>query len=402
MAEPTPGARADFPVLQRRIDGNPVIYLDNAATSLKPRTVIDAITEYNANVSANIHRGKHYLSEEASTRYEETRAQVARLLHAQGNEIVFTRNTTESLNLVASGLGLTREDTVVTTLDAHHSLLLPWRRVARVEQVRLDARGLVDLDHYAELLARRPRVVALSHCSNVTGVYTPLERMLPMAREVGALTVVDAAQSLPHRRVLVDALPIDFLAFSAHKMLGPTGLGVLYGRREHLESLSPALLGGGTVDWVDAERYELRKIPHRFEAGTPDIAAAYGFSAALTYLERVGFEAIGVHDARLAALMLEQVAAREWLRLVGPPAGVERAAIVSFGMRGVRDLSEVARALSDSYGVMCRSGHLCAQPLVQHLSDGQVLRASAYLYNTEEDVRTLFLALDELHVALGA
>lgn len=405
VAELPARVRADFPILERRIDDLPIIYLDSSATSLKPRAVVDAMVDFYTYSTANIHRGKHYLSEEASTRYEESRYVIAQYIGAFGNEVVFVRNTTEALNVVAMGLGLCRDDLVVATLDAHHSQLLPWRRQARVEMVRVDAHGRVDLDQYEELLREQPRVVALCHCSNVTGVYAPIDRMVRMAKQAGALTVVDAAQSIPHRRVNVADLPVDFLAFSAHKMLGPTGVGVLYGRREQLDALRPAYAGGGAVDWVDLNEFRLRKIPHRFEAGTPDIAGAFGFAAAVDYLRGIGPEALEEHDAVLSELMQREAAKRSYLKpLGGDPSGDrrERAAILSLQMAGVEKLTDVARMLSDAYGIMCRSGHLCAQPVVDHFTDGEVLRASAYLYNTKEDILRFFEALDEIEARLHA
>ncbi|HEY0023411.1 MAG TPA: aminotransferase class V-fold PLP-dependent enzyme [Longimicrobium sp.] len=412
ILEPAAGAPAaqdadlriedDFPVLQRQIDGRRIVYMDSAATTLKPRSVIRAVTGYYERYTANIHRGKHRLAEEASDRYEEARYRVATFLRCQGNEVVFVRNTTEALNLVARGLGLERGDTVVGCLDAHHSQVLPWREAATLHTTRLGADGGVDLDHYRELLATRPRVVALTHCSNVTGVYLPLAEMTAMAREAGALVVVDAAQSLPHRRLDMARLPADFVAFSGHKMLGPSGVGVLFGRVELLERLRPALHGGGMVDWVTSESSSVRKVPHRLEAGTPAIEGAIGLGAAVDYLDDLGEEEIDRHDRALSALLLHNAEQREYLRVLGPTRGVERAALVSLTIPGVDDLGDVARALSDSYGVMGRTGHLCAQPYVDAHTPGEVLRLSAYLYNTPCDVAHAFAALDEVASRLGA
>jgi len=398
-----PGAetRADFPALSRQVDGMPVVYLDNAATTLKPRSVIDAVTHYYANVGASIHRGKHTLSEEASTRYEQVRYQVGQFLGVPSNEIVFTANATSALNLVASGLGLTRDDLVLVALDAHHSNLVPWRQRARVELIRTDAHGVIDLDHYRQLVRSRPRVVAVSGCSNVTGLYAPLADMVRMAREAGALVVVDAAQSLPHRRPAIEELDVDFLACSGHKMLAPTGTGVLWGRFELLQALEPAWLGGGTVDWVDEHGHELRSVPHRFEAGTPHIAGIYGLGEALRYLDRLGRDAVEQHDRELGRLLLEEARKRPWLRVLGDAPGADRAALVSLEVRGIEHLQDIARMLSDSYGIMCRTGHLCAQPIVDRLTPGEVLRISAYVYNTVDEIRHAFEALDEIGAAVG-
>jgi len=396
--QPTLGAEvaADFPLLRRELDGLPIVYLDNAATTLKPQSVIDAVVSYYTHVGANIHRGKHRLSEEASADYENARVRVAEFIGAATTETVFVRSTTDGLNLVCQGLALAPDDLALVQLDAHHSNMLPWRRTCHVEYIPLDERGLPRMEEYVRLLERRPRVVALSHCSNVTGVVTPIETMGALAREAGAIIVVDGAQSVPHRRVVVRDLPIDFLAFSGHKMLGPTGIGVLYGRAEMLERLSPPAVGGGAVDWVDLDRYDFRRLPHRFEAGTPHIAGAYGLGAAIEYLERIGMDRVTQHVASVADVMLAELGRRPYLQPLFPEGAQDRTSIVSFAIDGIQRLDEVARSLSDAYGLMCRSGHLCAQPLVDAYGHRQVLRASGYVYNTEADIRLLFAALDEI------
>lgn len=391
----------DFPVLQRDLDGNRVIYLDNAATSLTPQPVIEAVSGYYRDASANIHRGKHALSEEASTRYEDARTRVATFVGAQAREVVFTKNTTEAVNIVAGGLGLASDDVVVVGGEAHHSALLPWRDRCRVQQVPVDGDGCLDLEALTQAFQREPAVVVLTACSNVTGVHLPVEQLVKDARDAGAVVVVDAAQSAPHRRLDVSALGADFTAFSGHKMLGPTGIGVLHGRAEALERLSPAALGGGVVDWVDSDTYRLRKLPHRFEAGTPDIAAAYGMAAAVGYLEAIGMDVVEEHDRVLATHLLDAAAERSYVVPLGGNCREDRSAILSLSIRNCPNLGEVARILSDSYGVMCRSGHLCAQPLVDRVATGQVLRISGYLYNTPEDIDTTFRALDETYRILG-
>lgn len=393
----------DFPILSRVIDDNRVIYLDSAATSLKPVQVVSEISRYYLEVSANIHRGKHYLSEEASVFYEEGRYKVAQFIGAVGNEVVFVRNTTEALNIVAKGLELGKDDTVIVFTDSHHSSYLPWLEKANTELVRISADGMVDLDHYEELLKLSPKVVSLTHCSNVSGLYAPIEKMAQMAKNVGAIVVVDAAQSIPHRRLNVDLLNIDFLAFSGHKMLGPTGIGVLYGKQQYLEKLTPTNLGGGMVDWVDTAGYRARKIPHKFEAGTPHIAGVYGLVAAIKYLEKIGFDRVEAHDLALGKLLLSEALKREYLEVIAPGnEAAERCAIVSIKMKKQSNLGDIARMLSDSYGIMCRTGHMCAQPLVDYLANGEILRASGYLYNTKQDVITLFQALDEIQAAMNS
>jgi len=393
--------RGDFPVLRRTVDGIDVSYLDSAATSLKPQSVIDAIVRYYAEVGANIHRGKHMLSEEASHAYEMARVRLAQFIGAQANEVAFTAGTTHALNTLATGLRLSPDDLVLVSADAHHSQQLPWRHHARVEWIPVGADGLVDLDRYAELLRQRPRVVALTHCSNVTGRYAPVAQMAAMAREQGAITVLDAAQSVPHRPVDMHALGVDAMAFSGHKMLGPTGIGVLAISAKIFDAVAPADHGGGMVDWVDVEKSVWRRPPHRFEAGTPHIAGAYGMLAAVDYLERLGMDEVAAHDTRMAQLLHREAAARDYLTILAPGEG-ERSGIVSVGVRGCRDLSELARILSDSFGIMCRSGHLCAQPLVDELAHGQVLRLSAYVYTTEQDALRAFDALDNTFPLVGA
>ena len=391
----------DFPILSRVIDDNRLVYLDSAATSLKPVQVVSEISRYYLEVSANIHRGKHYLSEEASVFYEEGRYKVAQFIGAAGNEIVFVRNTTEALNIVAKGLDLGKDDTVIVCTDSHHSGYLPWLEKANVAFVRISAQGVVDLDHYEELLKLAPKVVSLTHCSNVSGLYAPIEKMAQMAKNVGAIVVVDAAQSIPHRRLNVNRLNIDFLAFSSHKMLGPTGIGVLYGRQQYLEKLTPTYVGGGMVDWVDTTSYRTRKIPHKFEAGTPHIAGVYGLVAAIKYLEKTGFERVEAHDLALGRLLLGEALKREYLEVIAPGnESTERCAIVSIKMKQQANLGDIARMLSDSYGIMCRTGHMCAQPLVDYLANGEILRASGYLYNTKQDINAFFQALDEIQSAI--
>lgn len=386
----------DFPGLSVEIDGRLVTYLDNAASTLKPKAMIDAVNEYYSGISSNVHRGKNYCLDQVSDRYEMARYKVAELLLCSGNEVVFLRNTTEAINLIASGLDLDKSDDVVVFSDSHHSNLLPWINRATVHVVRIDSRGALDIDHYFQLLKMQPRVVAVTHCSNVTGIYQPLDLIASAAKEAGSIVVVDAAQSIPHRKVDVKNSNIDFLAFSAHKMLGPTGLGVLYGKKELLEILSPVNLGGGMVDWVEFTDYKLRKIPHRYEAGTPHIAGAYGLAASIDYLNRVGFDNLEEHDKQLGALMLKMAQKREYIQVVNSDAKADRGAVLSFQVPNNPDLDDVARVLSDSYGIMCRNGSLCAQPYVSSVCGGQVLRVSAYLYNNENDINTFFDALDEV------
>lgn len=396
IATSTPSVKSDFPVTSRTIGGVPVVYLDSAATSLKPQCVIDAIVHYYSEVGANIHRGKHMLSEIASTHFERTRVKVARFIGCAAAEVIFVQNTTQAINMVAHGLALRPEtDLVVIQGDSHHSAMLPWRECARVAHVRLTASGIVDLNHYEDLLKQRPRVVVLTHCSNVTGLYAPVPEMARLAKQAGAIVVVDGAQSIPHRPLHFRDSDIDFVAFSGHKMLAPGGIGVLCGRIEHLRELRPLLHGGGMVDWVEYDSARPRELPHGLEAGTPDVSAVYGFAAAIEYRDTLGSDFITAHDRRLASLMHDEAAKRDGLTFMAGDGAPDRSAILSLTIAG-SSMSAVATALSDSHGIMCRSGHLCCQPFVHSRFGGEVLRASAYVYTTEEDVLRFFDALDEV------
>lgn len=389
--------RAQFPGLTAEIDGRPIHYLDSAATSLKPQCMIDATAEYYSGVSSNVHRGKSYALELVSNKFERARYRVAELISAQGNEIVFTRNTTEAINVVAYGLELTKDDLVLVCADSHHSNQLPWMARARTETVGLLPEGGIDLEEFRRKIQERPKVVAITHCSNVTGIYSPLEEMVKLAHEYGAMVVVDAAQSIPHQKVNVLELDIDFLTFSPHKMLGPTGIGILYGKKEMLEKLKPMNFGGGMVDWVDLDEFRLRKLPHRLEAGTPHIAGAFGVGAAIDYLNSLGFDKIEAHDRHLGKLMLQKAAERDYLKVVHPDPEAIRGAVLSFWIPKAPKLDDAARVLSDTYGIMCRNGHLCAQPYIDEVAGCQVMRVSAYLYNNDEEIEHFFEALDEMN-----
>jgi cysteine desulfurase / selenocysteine lyase len=389
--------RDDFPALRREIDGQVISYLDNAATTLKPRPVIQAVTEYYETNGANIHRGKHRLSEEASDAYETSRTMIARYIGAAANEVVLVRNTSEALNLVASGLDLGPDAYVVGALDAHHSQILPWRRVGRLDLTRVDAHGRLDRDHFRTLLRGRPQVVALTHCSNVTGVIHPVEELISEVRAACDATIVlDAAQFLPHQRINVHALDVDFMAFSMHKMLGPTGVGCFFGQSELLAKLRPLSVGGGMVDWVDLDGSVDRRIPFKFEAGTPAIASVIGCAAAIRYLEVLDASKRHQHAEELCTALVGGAIARPGVRLIGPPNETDRIALVTLHLENGVPAGEVARMLSDSYGFMVRSGHMCAQPLVTELAGGETLRVGAYLYNDVAEIEGFYRALDEL------
>ncbi|HEV2317889.1 MAG TPA: SufS family cysteine desulfurase [Thermoplasmata archaeon] len=397
-----PRIRQDFPTLQRVFHGHPLAYLDSAATSQKPQAVIDAVSEFYRERNANVHRGVYALSEEATDAFEQARERVARFLHAEDpSEIIFTRGTTESINLAASCLGrsvLGPGTRVVSTLLEHHSNIVPWlmlRDAGRcaVDYVDVDANGRLVQTEYDQLLGAHPKVVTLAHVSNVLGTVNPVKEMAERAHAVGATVIVDAAQSAPHRPVDVRDLGADLLAFSGHKLLGPTGIGVLWGRAELLRRLPPYMGGGEMIREVHKDRVSYRDPPQRFEAGTPDVGGAIGLGAAIDYLQRVGLDEIQAHESSLTEHAhreaLERFEGR--LRVYGPPPGEDRDAIFSFALDGVHP-HDIA-SLLDAEGIAIRSGHHCAQPLMERLGVPALARASCYLYTLPEELDRMFDAL---------
>ncbi len=392
--------RADFPILQREVHGKRLVYLDNAATAQKPRGVIAAITDYYERSNANVHRGVHTLSHEATERYEGARKRVARFVNANHwRELVYTRNATEAVNLVAHGWGarhLERGDEVVLTVMEHHSDLVPWyllrdRIGIALKFLGTDDQGLLRLDELDSLLNDRTRLVCVVHASNVTGAINPVDEIARKAHEAGALCLVDAAQSLPHFPVDVQALDVDFLAGTGHKMLGPTGIGFLWARRELLDEMDPFLGGGDMIRTVTLEGAEWNELPWKFEAGTPHIAGGIGLGAAVDYLEQLGMERVFAHERELLAYALEQLGQVEGVTLYGPPTAADRLAVVPFNLEGVHP-HDVADIL-DRHGVAVRSGHHCAQPYMDRLGMDNNARASFYLYNGRDDVDALVEAL---------
>ncbi len=400
--------RADFPILQREIRaGVKLVYLDSTATAQKPLAVIEAMDRYYRWSNANIHRGVHTLGEEATALYEAARQRVAKFIHARkAQEIVFTRNTTEAINLVAYSWGrsqLKAGDLIILTEMEHHSNLVPWQILAAEKSLRLEfvpvtGDGYLDLEVYDRLLEQHPRLVAFTHMSNVLGTINPVREMTEKAHRAGALVMVDGAQSVPHLHVDVQALGVDFLAFSAHKMLGPTGIGVLYARETLLEQMPPFLGGGDMIKRVELRTFIPNEIPHKFEAGTPAIAEAVGLEAAIAYLENVGMEAIEAHERGLIAYALERLAEVPGLKVYGPAAN-HRGGVASFAMEGVHP-HDVAQIL-DREGIAVRAGHHCAMPLHQKLGAVATTRASFYLYNTYEEVDRLIEALHKARAIFG-
>lgn len=391
--------RADFPILDQTVyDGQPLVYLDNAATSQKPRAVIRALTDYYEGYNANVHRALHYLGEQATARLEQARGKVQRFIHAASERsIVFTRGTTESINLVAYAWGrhtLRPGDEIIATGMEHHSNLVPWQILCQEKQARLHLApvrddGTLDLDAFMALLSDKTRLVAVTHMSNVLGTINPVETIAAAAHRAGARVLVDAAQSAPHLPVDVTRLDADFLAFSSHKMCGPTGVGVLYAREELLEAMPPFMAGGEMISRVDDDRSTWADLPYKFEAGTPDIGGIIALGAAVDYLQALGLERIHAYEQELTAYTIEQLDAIPGVRIFG--RAPQRGGAVSFEVDGVHphDLSQYL----DQQGVAIRAGHLCAQPLMRRLGVTAVSRASVYLYNLRDDVDRLTAAV---------
>ena len=392
--------RADFPILQRTVNGRRLIYLDNAATTQKPRQVIDALVDFYTNTNANVHRGVHTLSVEATDAYEAARERVARFLGAEyPEEIVWVRNTTEALNLVAVSWGranLTAGDEILATTLEHHSNLVPWQRVAqdtgaRIKLIRLTPDGTLDLDDYRRLLGPRTRVVAVAHASNVLGTISDLGAISELAHAVGAIVVADGAQSVPNVPTDVTPLGPDFLAFSGHKMLGPTGIGGLWGRRELLEEMPPFLGGGGMIREVFEDRATWAPLPEKFDAGTPNVADAIALGVAVDYLDNLGMQNVRDHEVEVAGYALERLASIPDVAVYGPRDPRARTGVVSFNLEGVHPHD--AGTVLDEAGIAVRAGHHCCQPLHRYLDVAATLRASFYIYNSVDEVDALADAL---------
>jgi cysteine desulfurase/selenocysteine lyase len=388
--------RKDFPVLSREIKpGIPLIYLDSAATSQKPKAVIEAMSTYYEDSNANIHRGIHTLAEEATLAYENARDRIADFIHAPSSEqLIFTRNTTESINLVAFSWGrknLSAGDHILLTEMEHHSNLIPWQILADELNLELDfipvtPEGLLDLDIFQEELKKEPKLLAITHMSNVLGTINPLKEILSKAKKFGAVTVVDGAQSVPHLPVNVAALEADFYAFSAHKMCGPTGIGALYGRRDLLENMPPFLGGGEMIKRVELRSFKTNDLPHKFEAGTPAIAETIGFGAAVDYLAAIGMEAVEAHEQVLTKYAVERLSQIPDLDILGPEAD-KKGGVISFYIKDIH-AHDVAQIL-DSLGIAVRAGHHCAQPLHTKFNLPATSRASMYIYNTIDEIDRL-------------
>ncbi len=396
--------RKDFPILSRQVHGKPLVYLDSAASSQKPYAVIQAMNTYYETYHANVHRGVYEISEEATAQMEKARVKVARFINArQSKQVIFTRNTTESINLVAYTWGNTNiaaGDLVVLTEMEHHSNLVPWqllaqRTGARLEFVPVTGEGLLRLDIYEQLLQQQPKLVAFAHMSNVLGTINPARQMIAQAHAAGAIVLLDAAQSVPHLPVDVQALDADFLCFSSHKMLGPTGIGVLYGKRDLLEAMPPFMGGGSMIRTVGLRESTWNDLPWKFEAGTPAIAEAIGLGAAVDYLNALGMENVQRHEQELTAYAMAQLQAIPGLTIYGPEA-TQRGGVVSFTLADIHP-HDLASILDQEFGVAIRAGHHCAQPLMDRFGLAAMARASFYVYTIPEDIDVL---VQGLHKAL--
>jgi cysteine desulfurase/selenocysteine lyase len=400
--------RKDFPIFNREPHpGKRLIYLDSAATSQKPESVIRVMDEYYRNYNANIHRGVHTLAEEATTLYEGARSKIASFIGAHNQaELVFTRNTTESINLVAATWGranLRNGDTIILTEMEHHSNLVPWQILAKdiklnLEFIPVTSNGLLDMDAYDQLLKLEPKLVSFTHVSNVLGTINPVKELIKRARQAGAITLVDAAQSAPHLPVNIGEIQPDFLVFSAHKMLGPTGIGVLWGREELLEKMPPYMGGGDMIKKVYLRTFTTNDLPHKFEAGTPAIAEAIGFGAAIDYLDSVGMEKIAAHEKILNAYAVSRLSGFPGIKFYGPDTE-EKCGVVTFTLEGIHP-HDIAQIL-DSEGIAVRAGHHCAMPLHDKYGIPASTRASFYLYNTQSDIDQLVFGLEKVNKLFG-
>ncbi|MDG7011911.1 MAG: cysteine desulfurase [Nitrososphaerota archaeon] len=387
--------RADFPILSRKVHGKRLVYLDNAATTQKPQAVIDALVRFYSTYNSNVHRSVHTLGEEATAAYEGSRKKTAEFVGAKPRDLVFVRGTTEATNLVGSAWGeknVKKGDVIVVTRMEHHSNIVPWQRLAKrngasLKYVGLDPDGTLDLAGFEDLLREAPRLVALTHCSNVLGTVNDVTKLCSMAKRAGATTLVDGAQSVPHMPVDVGEIGSDFYAFSGHKMLGPTGIGALVAREGLLEEMDPFQTGGEMIREVFDDHSTWNDVPYKFEAGTVNIADAIGLGAAVDYLDAIGMERVRDHELRLLDYAFKELASVKGLKIYGPADTRSRAGVISFNYADVHphDLATIL----DEEGIAIRSGHHCAQPLMRWLDVPATSRASFYIYNAQDDVDAL-------------
>lgn len=391
----------DFPILEQQVNGKRLAYLDSTATSQKPKQMIDALSDYYERYNSNVHRGVHTLGSLATDGYEGARETVRRFIHAKYfEEIIFTRGTTAAINMIAHSYGdanVGEGDEIVVTQMEHHANLVPWQQLAKrqgatLKFIPMAEDGTITLEAVRETVSERTKIVAIAHVSNVLGTINDIKAIAEIAHEHGAIISVDGAQSVPHMKVDVQDLNVDFYSFSGHKMLGPTGIGVLYGKREHLNQMEPTEFGGDMIDFVDLYDSTWTDLPTKFEAGTPLIAQAIGLQAAIEYIESIGFDAIHEHEQALTTYAYEQMSQIEGIDIYGPSKD-KRAGIITFNLKDVHP-HDVATAL-DTEGVAVRAGHHCAQPLMKWLNVSSTARASFYIYNTKEDIDQLVEGLKQ-------
>ncbi|MAG18290.1 MAG: cysteine desulfurase [Candidatus Diapherotrites archaeon] len=398
--------REDFPILNQKFNNNELVYFDNAATTQKPQQVIDAVSDYYQKYNANVHRGLNFLSQKATDKYEEAHEKTAKFINAEGiKEIVFTKNASESLNLAAYSLGekISSGDEILISVMEHHSNIVPWqmlakRKKAKLNFVNITSDGRLDLDDFEKKLNKKTKIVALTKASNILGTINPLEKISKTVKDNGSYFVVDAAQSVPHTKTNVKKIDADLFAFSAHKMLGPTGIGVLYGKEEILKEMNPFLTGGDMISKVSLKEATWNKLPWKFEAGTPNIAGAIGFGEAIDYINKIGIENIEEHEKALLEFGLKKLKEIDKINLYGPEKE-PRTGIISFNLKNVHP-HDVAQIL-DENAIAIRSGNHCAQPLMEKLKVDGVARISFYLYNTKEEIEKFVNAIDQTKKVFG-
>ncbi|MDW0211495.1 MAG: cysteine desulfurase [Nitrososphaeraceae archaeon] len=394
--------RNDFPIFKKKINGKDLVYLDNASTTQKPYSVINSITDFYSNYNSNIHRAVYQLAEEATELYEQSRKKIANFIKVRPEEIIFTRNTTESLNLIAHSWArsnLKKDDVIAITEIEHHSNIVPWQILCqeigtRLDYVGIDESGFLDVEYLIELISsRKIKLVSISHMSNVLGTIVPIERIIKTAHQYDIPVIVDGAQSVPHMPVDAKNLDCDFLVFSAHKMLGPTGVGVLYAKKEFLEKMKPFMGGGDMIKEVFKFHTNYNEVPYKFEAGTPNIADVVGFGAAVDYLEKIGMENIRKHEIYLTEYALESMQSLKYITIYGPMDSKFRGGVISFNIADIHP-HDLATIMND-HGIAIRSGHHCAQVLMQRLDVPATSRASFYIYNTKEEIDKFVNAIKE-------
>ena len=394
--------RNDFPIFKKKINGKDLVYLDNASTTQKPYSVINSITDFYSNYNSNIHRAVYQLAEEATELYEQSRKKIANFINVRPEEIIFTRNTTESINLIAHSWArsnLKKDDVITITEIEHHSNIVPWQILCqeigtRLEYVGIDESGFLDVEYLIELISsRKVKLVSISHMSNVLGTIVPIERIIKTAHQYKIPVIVDGAQSVPHMPVDAKNLDCDFLVFSAHKMLGPTGVGVLYAKKELLEKMKPFMGGGDMIKEVFKFHTNYNEVPYKFEAGTPNIADVVGFGAAVDYLEKIGMENIRKHEIYLTEYALESMQSLKYITIYGPMDSKFRGGVISFNIADIHP-HDLATIMND-HGIAIRSGHHCAQVLMQRLDVPATSRASFYIYNTKEEIDKFVNAIKE-------